>query len=215
MHKVLYFILVVVSLNAEIALASVIVWDQSPDGIGGTLTGASWSNISDRQNFGDKITFGNSTIIKAIDVYMRSDVGRVGDEGIVRIWNETFELQHEFLVVISEVGNEGASNFSQLHRVYGDFNTDIFLNAGITYFVGFSGFSTTWLQAGFSGGSGYLLDNAAARFDDDVFISTSTAVGDIAFRLHGTTLSVSSPTLIILLYLCSLAFCLYRFKQRF
>ena len=180
----------------------VVVWDQSPDGIGGSLTNGNWSNSAVGQNFTDIVSFGTDTLITGMDIYMDASWPSVGDIGTVRIrtGSET-AAPVEFNESVTVIDTDGTSSIGSLSRVHVDFSSAFLMLAGVDYWIGMSSadIGTIWTQAGITGGTGALLDNLTARYAGTSFDAFATDVDDLAFRLWGESVRVPEPSPLFLL----------------
>ena len=176
-----------------------VIWDQSPAGVGGTAGGAFWSNISSDQNFSDPAIFGGATLLTGMDIYTGPEWAQVGDSVTIRIRTGHADLPFlEFVDTIDVVDSEGVAGFSDTVRAHAAFATPIALDAGVQYWFGMSG-TLEIAQISIRGGSGPLLDNLMAQYRGTTFLQFQ-GLGDMAFRLHGTT-AVPEPSALALLSL--------------
>jgi len=169
---------------------SKVIWDQSPDRIGGTLTSGKWLN-NNSQDFADPVKFTSMVIITGMDVYMDALYGTTGVSTTIRIRSGShLGRLTEFMETVTIDDKDGTSSIGCLHRLHVDFTKPVSLQGGVEHWVGMSGSSnvSSLAQAGIIGGIGPLLDNKTARYYGARF-ETFSPLGDIsdtAFRLWGT-----------------------------
>ena len=168
-----------------------LVWDQSPDQIGGSLTSCCFTNETPGQNFADIVRFDTQVQLTGMDIFMHNAFPSLGDTGTVRIRTGShLGPLIEFAETVSLIDNDGTATIGVLDRVHVDFTNPVALLAGVDYWIGLSGTSTNWVQAGITGGTGPLLDNQLARYFGTTFIVFATDVDDQTLR-HRQRLSVS------------------------
>ena len=191
----------ILSLPVAANAVPLVVWDQSPDAVGGSITSGYWSNSTSSQNFADIVNFANDIQITGMDIFTGNALGSLGDTGTVRVRSGSHTATPiEFTETVSVIDSDGTGSAASLHRIHVDFTNPLELVGGVDYWIGLSGTSTNWVQAGISGGTGPLLNNSVARYMDTTFITFATDVQDQAFRLwsdDGT--SVPAPGTIALL----------------
>jgi hypothetical protein len=168
---------------------STVIWDQSPDAIGGTLTSGRWLN-NNSQAFADPVKLTRPAIVTGMDVYMDSHYGATGVSATIRIRSGShLGRLREFVETITIVDTDGTNSIGCLHRLHVDFTYLVSLLCGVEYWIGMSSPSNaqTFAQAGIIGGAGPLLDNQTARYSGNRF-DGFTPIGGIsntAFRLWG------------------------------
>jgi hypothetical protein len=182
-----------------------IIWDQSPDAVGGAITNGAYSNTSTGQNFADPVIFSEDVLVTGTDIYMSSSFGEVGDSAVVRFreGGNTGPLT-EFVETVAAKDNAGATSVNNINRLFISFTNPIALLAGTEYWVGASSDPSSgsfFTQAGIRDGVGPLLDNATARYSGtslDLFPTIDVA--DTAFRLWGeSSADVPVPATLALL----------------
>ncbi len=178
---------------AAAAHAQSIVWDQSPDTIGGELTSDNWGN-NNVQNFADPVRFESAIRLTGIDIYMTTEAGRIGDQGLftLREGAPDGELQ-PISAVVSVIDSQGGESLPTVHRLHADFIAPVTLKADTLYWVGIFGVSEIWSVAGVRGATGELLDDRAAAYGLAFeYQGDSETVGDTTFRLWGTGVGVGA-----------------------
>jgi hypothetical protein len=173
---------------------STVIWDQSPDTIGGTLTSGKWLN-NNSHSFADPVKFTGPVIVTGMDVYMDLLYGAIGASAAIRIRSGShLGRLTEFVENVSIDDDDGTNSIECLHRLHVDFTNPASLMCGIEYWVGMSSASNvpTFAQAGIVGGVGPLLDNQTARYFGARFDSFSQIgdISDTAFRLWGTQIPI-------------------------
>ncbi len=164
-----------------------VVWDQSPGAIGGTMTNSAFTNNMEDQNFSDLVRFDTDIRLSGMDIYMDFRQGSVGDAATIRIRTGSHVGSlFEFDEIVSLIDTDGTTiTIPALRRVHVDFSIPVNLLAGEDYWIGMSGTDDQLFQAGIKGGSGPLLDNRLAWYDETDFVTFASDVGDQAFRLWG------------------------------
>lgn len=167
------------------AHAMTVIWDQSPDTIGGTLTRDDWANGPTGQNFADPVMFVSETTVTGMDVYTGSTLfAGVGDSATIRIRSDShLGPLTELVEIITIDDTDGTTLTGGLHRFHVDFTAPVALMGGVEYWVGMS--CDFCMQAGFMNGVGPLLDNQTATYFGTTFDNFASDVGDTAFRLWG------------------------------
>lgn len=176
----------------------IIVWNQSPSAIGGTMTNSAFTNNMEDQNFSDLVRFDTDIWLTGMDIYMDFREGAVGDAATIRVRTGSHVGSlFEFNETVSLIDTSGTTNtIPALRRVHVDFTNPVSLLAGVDYWIGMSGTDDQLFQAGIKGGSGPLLDNRVAMYDGTVFGFFPSDVGDQAFRLWGeVSTNVPEPPL--------------------
>lgn len=202
-------------LAGGVAHASVI-WDYSPATTQASITppeyggvGGNWSNWSYGQNFAESVSFAAGATVTGMDIYSGPTWGSVGDSVTIRLWSDLNGspdlLLQEMVTTISAIDDDGA--VLGVNRKHADI-APLILTAGTRYWIGMSGV-TEIAQAGLT----TVDDGVMAQFNNTDFLYLQT-IGDMAFRLEGTSDPVPEPGTFILLGggFAGLAF--YRRKHR-
>jgi hypothetical protein len=172
--------LVVISSGS--AFASVI-WDYSPATYSAATVSTDWSNYSTAQNFAEKVSFATGATVTGIDIYSGSNWGVVGESVTVRLWSDVSGapglLLQDIVTTISKVDTDGATG--SFTRKHADFSS-LLLTPGTNYWIGMSG-SGELAQAGLL----TIDDDSMAYFSGTTFLAVLPGLGDMAFRLEGTT----------------------------
>lgn len=168
------------------AMASSLIWDWSPLTTGATVTNDFWTNRDSGQHFADRVSFGNSMNVSAMDIYSSDQFGSAGSAVKITIWNDVLGLPGavlgQFSSVISAVDSTGAApGNNRKHAEFGGFT----MSANTPYWIGMAGDNYDLTQTGLSGIPGG--DSVMAQFtSNEIFINfTDSFVGDMAFRLYG------------------------------
>jgi hypothetical protein len=213
-RRITWMFIVVAMMSVHVHAG--IVWDYSPQA-SGTVSTNILINRSAEQNFAERVIFSASTQIFGMDIYMSEDFPQppaVGDQGRIRLWSELNgepdSLIATFTELVAIVDSEGAVLGNT--RVYVDFSTPLVLDAGVAYWIGMShepagNVIPHWTQTGLMD-PGAPGDSRMYQFDGTIKIGfTGTNLGDMAFRLHGTSLAtVPEPTSIVMFGMGALMF---------
>jgi len=189
----------VLSLVALPASASPIVLDWSPTATGSAAAG-NWANQLTGQHFGESVSFANQTFVDGIDIYTNSGFTAPNMATTVTIWADSSGTPGAQLAqfatslsVIDTVENGGIPNLVRAHSDFGGF----LMLANTTYWIGMAGTSSELGQEGLATVPGG--DHRMAQFNGPTFsFMTAPVVGDMAFRLEGTT-AVPEPASMLLL----------------
>ncbi|MGE0484004.1 MAG: hypothetical protein AB7Q81_07680 [Gammaproteobacteria bacterium] len=184
--------LVVLLAAFDVTAAPVVLWDQSPDTIGGTLGGlGTYHNIAGQQNFAEHVRFDDAVLVSGMDLYMNPGFGAgitPGTAGVMRVRADApGNAPLVQATTIATVDTDGTASDGNLVRVHVDFGTPLALDAARDYWLGLSSAATFWFIAPFTGASGTpLLDDRVSLYSGLTY-QNEVALGDMAFRLWGTT----------------------------
>jgi hypothetical protein len=203
MKKLLSIIaLVLASASANAA----ILWDYSPDTTASTIKPSSsgnWTNQLGISYFAEQIQFSTNVSVTGMDIYSGTFWGAVGNQALVRFWNDAAgqpgSLLTGFLETISVIDTDGTSSQAGLNRKHVDFTNIVNLLANTPYWVGMTGNGVELALAGLNNpnpGDGAMWNGQTAN---DTFQFNCTSCGDMAFRLNGTQGNVPEPATLALL----------------
>jgi len=173
-----------------------IIFDYSPLTTGGS--GSSFANLSDGQNFVERIFFSTDVQVTDMDIYSQAASGSVGDSVTIRIFNDAggqpgslFTIFNETIAIIDTEGAISVDN----NRKHTDFSTPVNLLANTDYWIGMSGTGNLEIaQLGLS--TSFPEDSRMFQFSGlTPQLFTPTFVGDMAFRLSGWP-SPSTPSVV-------------------
>jgi hypothetical protein len=195
--------------QASAFLLPAIIWDYSPAATN-TSSGFtdSWANGSSGQNFAEIVSFPDSATVTGMSIYSNTFFGSVGDLVTIRVWNDSAgipgTLIHSFTETISVIDTAGVGEWSNINNKFANFTTPINLAASTPYWIGMSGFGViidtntgpveTIGLASLDTNPG---DGAMAQFSGTTFLFNGVTglqpLGDMAFRLYGSTQSQPDP----------------------
>lgn len=171
------FVSLALSTLAVSAGAQTVVWDQGP--ATGAI-GGSWMNQTGSQNFADKVSFANDTIINGFNYFTSSDLSsRTGSSAFhLKIFSDNASNPGTALYQ-TDLGftSFGASSNAQLNVATFLFSSQLFA-ANTAYWVGLSG-------NGFEASQVSVLspqDGEMAMFHGSTY-SSKSGVGDQMFQL--------------------------------
>jgi hypothetical protein len=190
------------------ARAEPILWDYSPGGLGIPITEgpAVLQNQATQQNLADRIFFTSPVGITGMDIYGGGNSPpHVGDSATIRLYGDASgqpgQLLTSFTAPLTAVDSIGAEN-TRVLRLHADFTNPLNLQANTTYWIGMSGTSTDFGQAGLSTPPARGGDHRMAYFDGLQFKFVSLSPwGDMAFRLEGSVRPTPEPSSLALLTL--------------
>jgi hypothetical protein len=181
------------------ASASPIVFDWSPTATGSATSG-SWSNVLTGQHFGERVSFANSTFVDGIDIYTTDFLAPLNKQTTVTVWADSsgtpgaqLAQYSTSLSAVDTVENGGVANLVRAHSDFAGF----LMLPNIQYWIGMSGTASELGQEGLAsvpGGDQRMAQFAGPNFQ----FMTGTFVGDMAFRLEGTS-AVPEPATMLLL----------------
>jgi hypothetical protein len=187
-------------------VTAAIVWDYSPATTGGNGQ-PDWSNQSLAQNFLEQIQFGGNTTLSGMDIYSISSFGTLGQSATIRLFGDDGgqpgKLIREFQEVISAVDSDGVGSVPNVTRKHVDFSVSLSLLPNTTYWIGMSGTAAELAQMGLQinppgdGGMWQLAGDTPQYY--------AATIGDMAFRLEGTTV-IPEPSTFIAGFLLALPF---------
>lgn len=180
-------------LSAGDVFAS-IIWDYSPGTTGAVVSpegsNGNWSNHSQGQNFAEIVSFATGATITGMDIYSNNYWGSVGQGVVIRLWSDVNgnpdSLLYEINSQISAIDEVGIGSNTEINRKHADFS--LTLDAGVDYWIGMSGDGEITLA-----GLRDVQDDQMAVFGSNTFNSLMY-IGDMAFRLEGSTSSTPEPT---------------------
>lgn len=119
--------------------SAAIIWDYSPDTLGASGP-PFWSNNSNGQNFAERFTIANSTVLSGMDIFSANVVGALGQPVTVRLFADNGAtpgaLIAEILSALSIIDDDGATSIADANRKHADF---VYALAAGSYWIGMSG----------------------------------------------------------------------------
>ena len=178
-----------------------IIWDYSPAATNtSSVPDGFLVNASSGQNFAETVSFPDPATITGMSIYSGVNVVSVGDGVTIRVWTDSAgvpgTLIHNFTETISVIDTAGVGDWLFVNNLFANFTNSINLAANTPYWIGMSGFGVTietnigevetiglaWLNTNPG-------DGAMAQFSGTTLVTGFQPVGDMAFRLYGTTQS--------------------------
>jgi hypothetical protein len=161
-----------------------------------------WSNMDIGQNFGEHFGFSSTEFLTGMDIYTRSEWPSLGMLVTVRLWADAAGLPgtllYEFNETVSAVDSVGTVAGNDNVRVHADITYQLALAANTIYWIGMSGGSVDGNSHELGllglGGTNAPDDGSMAQFSGNAgreFVSINSSVGDMAFRLEGSTIPTS------------------------
>jgi len=186
--------------QASAFLLPAIIWDYSPAATNTSSGTDGWGNGSSGQNFAEIVSFPDSATVTGMSIYSGTFLGSVGDLVTIRVWNDSAgipgTLIHSFTETISVIDTAGVGEWSNINNKFANFTTPINLAASTPYWIGMSGFGViidtiigpveTIGLASLNTNPG---DGAMAQFSGTTLETGLQPLGDMAFRLYGSTQS--------------------------
>jgi hypothetical protein len=186
--------------QASAFLLPAIIWDYSPAATNTSSGTDGWENGSSGQNFAEIVSFPDSATVTGMSIYSGTFLGSVGDLVTIRVWNDSAgipgTLIHSFTETISVIDTAGVGEWSNINNKFANFTTPINLAASTPYWIGMSGFGViidtiigpveTIGLASLNTNPG---DGAMAQFSGTTLETGLQPLGDMAFRLYGSTQS--------------------------
>jgi hypothetical protein len=186
--------------QASAFLLPAIIWDYSPAATNTSSGTDGWENGSSGQNFAEIVSFPDSATVTGMSIYSGTFLGSVGDLVTIRVWNDSAgipgTLIHSFTETISVIYTAGVGEWSNINNKFANFTTPINLAASTPYWIGMSGFGViidtiigpveTIGLASLNTNPG---DGAMAQFSGTTLETGLQPLGDMAFRLYGSTQS--------------------------
>ncbi|PHZ85968.1 PEP-CTERM sorting domain-containing protein [Paremcibacter congregatus] len=179
-------VLAVSAISLSSALADVI-WDYSPDTTNAEGS-PNWSNISNGQNFADRVSFTETGALTGMDLYSGEVSGALDQIVRISIWEDNAgtlgNLITSFNEVVSVIDSLSTSTITYVTRKHVDFTNQFNFSVG-SFWIGMTGEGSQLGQLGLSINT--PGDSRMASFSGDTFTGMSDAVvGDMSFRLLGT-----------------------------
>jgi hypothetical protein len=185
-----------------------IIWDYSPAATNTSSGEDSWTNGSSGQNFAEIVSFPDPATVTGMSIYSNTFFGSVGDRVTIRVWTDSAgvpgTLIHNFTETISVIDTAGVGEWSSVNNLFANFTNPINLAANTPYWIGMSGFGVTIETnigevetIGLASLNTNPGDGAMAQFSGTTFLFNGETglqpLGDMAFRLYGSTQSQPDP----------------------
>lgn len=127
-----------------------VLLDRSPLTTDAAVLTDNADNLAGGQNFAERISFSSAVSLTGMDIYMGRDIASLGQSVTIRIFEDTDVYSgvtlHAFSETVDAIDLVGASATTQ--RVYAEFTTPVGLDADTTYWIGMSGNTAPFNQAG-------------------------------------------------------------------
>ncbi len=178
-----------------------IIWDYSPAATNtSSVPDGFLVNASSGQNFAEIVSFPDPATITGMSIYSGINVVSVGDGVTIRVWTDSAgvpgTLIHNFTETISVIDTAGVGDWLFVNNLFANFTNSINLAANTPYWIGMSGFGVTIETnigevetIGLASLNTNPGDGAMAQFSGTTLVTGFQPVGDMAFRLYGTTQS--------------------------
>jgi hypothetical protein len=178
-----------------------IIWDYSPAATNtSSVPDGFLVNASSGQNFAETVSFPDPATITGMSIYSGVNVVSVGDGVTIRVWTDSAgvpgTLIHNFTETISVIDTAGVGDWLFVNNLFANFTNSINLAANTPYWIGMSGFGVTIETnigevetIGLASLNTNPGDGAMAQFSGTTLVTGFQPVGDMAFRLYGTTQS--------------------------
>ncbi len=176
-----------------------IIWDYSPAATNtSSVPDGFLVNASSGQNFAETVSFPDPATITGMSIYSGVNVVSVGDGVTIRVWTDSAgvpgTLIHNFTETISVIDTAGVGDWLFVNNLFANFTNSINLAANTPYWIGMSGFGVTIETnigevetIGLASLNTNPGDGAMAQFSGTTLVTGFQPVGDMAFRLYGTT----------------------------